>query len=397
MNNTQHPVAGIKIGTACTGLKPTDDLTVFELSTQSNCVGVFTQNAFCAAPVIICKQNLAVTNTRFLLINSGNANAGRGEHGLQDARICCEKLAQTSNCNVNEILPFSTGVIGEPLPTDKICAAIPTVLENLTEDGWEKAASSIRTTDTVDKIASVKITIGDKPVTITGIAKGSGMIRPNMATMLAFIATDANVPKDILQNCLNQAIEQSFNRITIDGDTSTNDSCILIATGSGQQTIDNIEHANYQQFCQAVTDVCTQLALAIVHDGEGATKFITISVEQGNSSQECLEVAYTIAHSPLVKTAFFASDANWGRILAAVGRANITDFSINAVQIYLNDVCIVKNGGLADSYSEEQGGAVMKKTDITVRILLGRGEQQEKVFTCDLSHDYIRINAEYRS
>ncbi len=397
MNNTQHPVAGIKIGTACTGLKPTDDLTIFELSTQSNCVGVFTQNAFCAAPVVICKQNLAVTNTRFLLINSGNANAGRGEHGLQDARTCCEKLAQTSNCNVNEILPFSTGVIGEPLPTDKICAAIPTTLENLTENGWEKAASSIRTTDTVDKIASVKITIGDKPVTITGIAKGSGMIRPNMATMLAFIATDANVPKDILQNCLNQAVEQSFNRITVDGDTSTNDSCILIATGSGQQIIDNIEHTNYQQFCQAVTDVCTQLALAIVHDGEGATKFITISVEQGNSSQECLEVAYTIAHSPLVKTAFFASDANWGRILAAVGRANITDFSINAVQIYLNDVCIVKNGGLADSYSEEQGSAVMKEKDITVRILLGRGEQQEKVFTCDLSHDYIRINAEYRT
>ncbi len=397
MNNIQHLVAGIKIGTACTGLKATDDITIFELATNSTCVGVFTQNAFCAAPVTISKQNLATTNPHFLLINSGNANAGCGEHGLQDAMTCCEKLAQTSNCKVNEILPFSTGVIGEPLPTDKICATIPTALENLTEDGWKQAANSIITTDTVDKIVSVQTNIGDKIVTITGIAKGSGMIRPNMATMLAFIATDADVPKDILQNCLNQAVEQSFNRITIDGDTSTNDSCILIATGHSKQTIDNIEHIYYKQLCQAVTDVCTQLALAIVRDGEGATKFITIAVEQGNSSQECLEVAYTIAHSPLVKTAFFASDANWGRILAAIGRAEITNLNVSTIQIYLNDICIVKNGELADTYTEENGSKVMQETDISVRILLGRGEQQEKVFTCDLSHEYIRINAEYRT
>ena len=393
--NKHYPITGIKIGTACAGLKTTDDLVIFELASQSTCAGVFTQNAFCAAPVTIAKQHLATTNPRFLLINSGNANAGCGKSGLKNAITCCETVAKT--CNLNEVLPFSTGVIGEPLPTAKICTTIPTILENMVEDGWEKAATAIRTTDTVNKIVSVQTSIGKKLVTITGIAKGAGMIRPDMATMLAFIATDANVPTDILQSCLNQAVEQSFNRITIDGDTSTNDACMLIATGCGQQTIDNTENKYYEQFCTAITDVCTQLALAIVRDGEGATKFITISVEQGNSTQECLEVAYTIAHSPLVKTAFFASDANWGRILAAVGRAEIVNFDIDAVQIYLNDVCIVKNGGSADTYTEEQGSKVMQETDILVRILLGRGEQQEKVFTCDLSHDYVRINAEYRT
>ncbi|MDM8565550.1 bifunctional glutamate N-acetyltransferase/amino-acid acetyltransferase ArgJ [Candidatus Halobeggiatoa sp. HSG11] len=393
MNNKQHPIVGIKIGTTCAGLKSTNDLVIFELEPESTCAGVFTQNAFCAAPVIIAKQHLATANPRFLLINSGNANAGRGKLGLQDAITCCE----TVGCDVNEVLPFSTGVIGEPLPTDKICAAIPNALKNMTKDGWEAAASAIRTTDTVNKIVSIQTSIGKKLVTITGIAKGAGMIRPNMATMLAFIATDADVPADILQSCLNQAVEQSFNRITIDGDTSTNDACMLIATGCGQQTINNIESLHYKQFCQAVTDVCSQLALAIVRDGEGATKFITISVEQGDSSKECLEVAYTIAHSPLVKTAFFASDANWGRILAAVGRAEVADFDIDAVTIYLNEVCIVKNGGAADTYTEELGSHVMQETDISVRILLGRGKQQEKVFTCDLSHDYVRINAEYRT
>ncbi len=398
MNNKQYPISGIKIGTACAGLKSTtDDLTIFELSPQSTCVGVFTQNAFCAAPVTIAKQHLAATNPRFLLINSGNANAGCGEKGLQDAITCCETVAQSAGCNTNEILPFSTGVIGQPLPTDKICTAIPIALKNLAENNWKVAANAIKTTDTVDKIVSIQTSIGNKIVTVTGVAKGAGMIRPNMATMLAFIATDANIPTDILQNCLNQAVEQSFNRITIDGDTSTNDACMLIATGCGEQTIDNIEHIYYEQFCQVLTDVCTQLALAIVRDGEGATKFITISVEQGNSSQECLEVAYTIAHSPLVKTAFFASDANWGRILAAVGRAEIIDLDINAIQIYLNEVCIVENGGLADIYTEEQGSKVMAETDILVRVLLGRGDKQERVFTCDLSYDYVRINAEYRT
>lgn len=398
MNKKQYPVIGIKIGTACAGLKSTtDDLTIFELPSQSTCAGVFTKNAFCAAPVTIAKQHLVATNPRFLLINSGNANAGCGERGLQDAIICCEKVAQSAGCNTNEILPFSTGVIGQPLPTDKICTAIPIALKNLAENNWQKAASAIKTTDTVDKIASIQTSIGNKIVTVTGVAKGAGMIRPNMATMLAFIATDAKVPNYILQSCLNQAVEQSFNRITIDGDTSTNDACMLIATGCGQQTIDNIEHIHYEQFCQAITDVCTQLALAIVRDGEGATKFITISVEQGNSSQECLEVAYTIAHSPLVKTAFFASDANWGRILAAVGRAEVIDLNINVIQIYLNEVCIVENGGLAGTYTEEQGSKIMAETDILVRVLLGRGDKQEQVFTCDLSHDYVRINAEYRT
>lgn len=393
------PIAGIKVGTACAQIKPTqyDDLALFKLPEQSTCAAVFTRNAFCAAPVTIAKQHLATTTPRFFLINSGNANAGTGERGLGDALASCEAVAELTNCTINEVLPFSTGVIGTALPVEKIRAALPTALANLEAQGWEKAAHAIMTTDTEPKCASVLLSIEGQAVTVTGIAKGAGMIRPNMATMLAFIATDAAAPTRVLQAALNQAVNQSFNRISVDGDTSTNDACMLVATGQGQLAIDSTAHSAYAQFCQAITDVSVKLAQAIVRDAEGATKFITISVEQGASPQECLDVAYTIAHSPLVKTAFFASDANWGRILAAVGRAGLENLEINAVQIYLGEVCIVENGGMAESYTEEQGQQVMGEAEIGVRVLLGRGECQETVWTCDLSYDYVRINAEYRT
>ena len=396
MTNKLPPIKGIKIGTANAGIKQQEraDLALFELPLQSTCVAVFTRNAFCAAPVIIARQHLATITPRFFLINSGNANAGMGERSLHDAEACCETIAQLTGCNKQEVLPFSTGVIGTPLPVEKIQAAIPTALANLDERGWENAAQAIMTTDIVPKMVSKQLSINNRLVTITGIAKGAGMIKPDMATMLAFIATDAKVEASLLQTCLKQAVAGSFNRISIDGDTSTNDACMLVATGQGSSVIDD---STLSQFSVALTEVCLHLAKAIVQDGEGATKFITISVEQGASEAECLEVAYTIAHSPLVKTAFFASDANWGRILAAVGRAKVENFAIEAVQIYLGDVCIVRNSGMADTYTEELGQTIMSQPEILVRVLLGRGSCEATIYTCDLSHDYIRINAEYRT
>jgi glutamate N-acetyltransferase/amino-acid N-acetyltransferase len=386
-------VNGIKLGTACAQIKQAerDDLALLELAPESSCAAVFTRNAFCAAPVTIARQHLAATNPRYLLINSGNANAGTGIRGLRDALSCCEAVAKLTNCAVNEVLPFSTGVIGQTLPVEKIKAALPAAVAALDSDAWQQAAEAIMTTDTVAKLASVK-----EPFAITGIAKGSGMIKPDMATMLSYIATDVKAPVSVLQTVLNQAIEKSFNRITIDSDTSTNDACVLIASGKGL-AIDSTDHPAFMDFCKAVTEICLQLAQAIVRDGEGATKFITVSVEQGATEQECLDVAYTIAHSPLVKTAFFASDPNWGRILAAVGRSGIEQFDINAVKIYLDEVCIVENGGVADTYTEQQGQDVMNKTDITIRVLLGRGQYQDTVYTSDLSYDYVKINAEYRT
>ena len=399
MSTSLNPIAGIKIGTACAEIKQTqhDDLTLFQL--QGTCAAVFTRNAFCAAPVTIAKQHLASTNPRFLLINSGNANAGTGEQGIRDALACCQALADLTGCAVNEILPFSTGVIGSPLPVAKIRTALPIALANTETKGWEKAAKAIMTTDTVPKAVSVQQPIQGKTITVTGISKGAGMIKPDMATMLAFIATDVTAPKTVLQACLNQAVNRSFNRITIDGDTSTNDACLLIGSDkdNGSLSIDSTEHPAYEPFCQIVTEVCIKLAQAIVRDGEGATKFITISIEQGSSEQECLNVAYTIAHSPLVKTAFFASDPNWGRILAAVGRTGLENLDINAIQIYLDDICIVENGGMAASYTEKQGQTVMAKPEIQIRVLLGRGNSQETVWTSDLSYEYVRINAEYRT
>jgi glutamate N-acetyltransferase/amino-acid N-acetyltransferase len=391
-------IAGIQVGTTCAQIKPQDDLTLFELPSQSHCAAVFTRNRFCAAPVIIAKQHLAAATPRFLLINAGNANAGTGEKGLNDTRSCCEAVAQQTGCAINEVLPFSTGVIGARLPVDKISAAIPQAIAALKPDGWEKAAHAIMTTDTAPKGESIQTVIEGHPITVTGIVKGAGMIKPDMATMLAFIATDAAIENRVLQTCLTQAMENSFHRITIDGDTSTNDACVLVATGAAHNPlIDSPSHPGYNGLVTAVSQVCRQLAQNIVRDAEGATKFITISVEQGASQQECLEVAFTIAHSPLVKTAFFASDANWGRILAAVGRAKVDNLDIHPIQIYLAEVCIVENGGVAADYTEEQGEQVMREADIPIRVVLGRGDYQETVFTSDLSFDYIRINAEYRT
>lgn len=393
------PVAGFRLGVTCAGIKKPGrrDLVVMELEKGSQVAAVFTRNAFCAAPVIIARQHLFQTIPRYLLVNTGNANAGTGEQGLSDALECCDALAQSAGCAREAVLPFSTGVIGEPLPVEKICKGIPNAYADLTEEGWLNASQGILTTDTVPKGISRVVNINGKQITITGIAKGSGMIRPDMATMLAFIATDATIDASNLQACLNDAVEHSFNRITVDGDTSTNDACLLIATGQSGVSIDQASADDYSVFCNAVKEVCEELALAIVRDGEGATKLITVLVEEGDNEEECLQVAYTVAHSPLVKTAFFASDPNWGRILAAVGRAGIKDLDLDKVQIFLNDVCIVSHGGRDADYQEEKGQAVMRGVDITVRILIGRGVASAKVWTCDLSYDYVRINAEYRT
>ncbi len=393
-------VPGVRLGVARAGIKQPDrrDLVVMALDEASHVAAVFTRNAFCAAPVTLARTHLAAAAPRYLLINTGNANAGTGDQGLRDARACCDALAGIAGCRVEEVLPFSTGVIGEPLPVERIRAGLPQAVERLSADGWAEAAHGIMTTDTVAKGASRQLTLGDRTVTVTGIAKGAGMIRPDMATMLAFLATDAAVTPELLQRCLSEAVARSFNRITVDGDTSTNDACVLVATGAaGGSSIAQADSPDYRAFRQAVTEVCETLAQAIVRDGEGATKFITIDVGGGASAQECLAVGYTVAQSPLVKTAFFASDPNWGRILAAVGRAGIADLDMTAVTIDLGDVCIVRDGGRAPDYSEKKGQTVMDRDEITVRIDLARGEARERIWTCDFSYDYVRINAEYRT
>jgi glutamate N-acetyltransferase/amino-acid N-acetyltransferase len=392
------PVDGVRLAVAEAGVRyqGRNDVVLIACDEGSICAGVFTRNAFCAAPVVIARQHMAFANTRALLINSGNANAGTGEPGMQAALACCASAAQAMDCQAQQVLPFSTGVIGELLPAEKIQAVLPAMVEQLHADRWPQAAAAIMTTDTVAKGASVKFELAGESVTLTGIAKGSGMIRPDMATMLAFIATDADIEQALLQECLQQAVEASFNRITVDGDTSTNDACMLLATGrSGVQ----VSRGSKEQplFVQALGDICLQLAQSIIRDGEGVTKFISVQVEQGADQQECLDVAYTVAHSPLVKTAFFASDPNWGRILAAVGRAGIKDMLIDDISIYLDGVCIVEHGGRASSYTEEQGQAVMAQEEISIRICLGRGHSSETVWTTDLSYDYVKINAEYRT
>jgi len=391
-------VPGIRLGTACAGIKKSGrrDLVVMEIAADAVCAAVFTRNAFCAAPVIVARVHLAAAAPRYLLVNTGNANAGTGPQGLSDAETCCTTLAELTGAQSAQILPFSTGVIGEPLPVERLCAGLPEALENLDDDGWAVAAQGIMTTDTRPKGASRQVCLQNKTITITGIAKGSGMIRPDMATMLAYIATDAALELAPLQRCLRQAVEASFNRITVDGDTSTNDACLLIATGkSGVHIADASE--DYRTLCTAVREIGVELAQAIVRDGEGATKFITIDVRGGRDEAECKLAAYAIAHSPLVKTAFFASDPNWGRILAAVGRAGITDLAIDRVVMHLDDVCIVRDGGRAPDYQECDGQRVMQRDTITIRIDLGRGDAHTQVWTCDLSHDYVRINAEYRT
>jgi glutamate N-acetyltransferase/amino-acid N-acetyltransferase len=395
---TMHPVKGIKLGTCNAGIKQTirDDILVMAMPETGSCAAVFTQNAFCAAPVLVAREHLAM-GARWLLVNSGNANAGTGKQGLNDAFASCAALAGEVDGIAQQVLPFSTGVIGEPLPVAKLTAAIPKAVANLAENHWDQAARAIMTTDTFAKGASVQIYLGGHLVTITGISKGAGMIQPNMATMLGFIATDANIKQPLLQECLTAAANQSFNRITVDGDTSTNDACVLLASGCSSATEILSGTEEYQLFANAVMSVSKRLAELIIRDGEGATKLIRIVVEQAKNSDEALQVAKTIAHSPLVKTAFFASDPNWGRILAAVGRAGVENMDLEQIQIYLGTVCIVEKGARSPDYTEQDGQRVMSQEEITITVRLGRGLASEEVLTCDFSYDYVRINAEYRT
>jgi glutamate N-acetyltransferase/amino-acid N-acetyltransferase len=393
-----NPVAGISLGTTNAGIKQTerDDLLVMQMVAGGSCAAVFTQNAFCAAPVHIAKAHLD-KNPRWLIINSGNANAGTGQQGMDDALNSCIEFAQLVEGEYSQILPFSTGVIGENLPIGKIISALPKAIESLTETHWQQAANAIMTTDTFAKGVSSVIEIAGEKITITGISKGAGMIQPNMATMLGFIATDAKISADLLQNCLSHAAERSFNRITIDGDTSTNDACVVMASGCSKAAEIRADNESYLIFSEAIEAICKSLAEAIVRDGEGATKFIRIHVEQALNQEEAISVGKTIAHSPLVKTAFFASDPNWGRILAAIGRAGVENLDVDKIEIYLGDVCIVEKGCRAEGYTELAGQAVMNKKEITVTVKLGRGNLEEEILTCDFSYDYVKINAEYRT
>ena len=394
------PVAGIRLAAASAGIYSSNrsDLMLIALDEGTTVSAVFTKNAFAAAPVIVARKHIHKMNPRFCLVNAGNANAGTGEQGISNSIETCKKLAEISGCLPEEVLPFSTGVIGQNLPANKINRALPSLYKNLAEDCWLHCAKSIMTTDTLPKGISKQVTVDGATVTITGIAKGAGMIRPDMATMLAFIATDANIEKGILDEMLMMAVNVSFNRICIDGDMSTNDACMVMASGkSKMQRINNIDSESCQLLQAALNDVCILLAQSIVRDGEGATKFITVSVEKGENSQECLDVAYAIATSPLVKTAFFASDPNWGRILAVVGRSGIKNLDIGRVSIYLDELAIVTNGIRDDEYTEERGQESMSRPEIQVRVILNRGSISETVWTADFSYDYVRINAEYRS
>ena len=395
------PVAGVSLGVAAAGIRKPGrtDLLLMSLAKGTQVAGVFTQNRFCAAPVLVAREHLSHhARVRALVVNTGNANAGTGDRGLADARRTCFEVARLLSIEPEQVLPFSTGVIMEPLPVERLAAGLPDCVAGAREDNWLAAARAIMTTDTVPKAASRQLEIGGAMVTLTGIAKGSGMIHPNMATMLAFVATDANLPRALMDDALRYAVERSFNAITVDGDTSTNDALILAATGlSRAPEIIDASSANYRAFRDALTDLTTELAQAIIRDGEGATKFITVRVEGGNTSAECRKVAYAIAHSPLVKTAFFASDPNLGRILAAIGYAGISDLDVGRVDLYLDDVLVAQHGGRNPDYQEADGQRVMQQSEITVRVLLNRGAEQATVWTCDLSHDYVTINAEYRT
>lgn len=389
-------IDGVRLGTAEAGIKKPGrrDLVVIEIAEGATVAGTFTRNAFCAAPVRVAKRHLGLETPRYLLINTGNANAGTGEIGMRDAEASCAELGRLAGVAGTAVLPFSTGVIGEPLPMDKLLAAIPVALENLSAEGWREAAEGILTTDTRPKGATASVEIGGQMVTISGISKGSGMIQPNMATMLAYIATDARIEQSKLETWLSEGVARSFNCITVDSDTSTNDACLLIATGKGAEVA---AEDDILRFREALDQVLVTLAQAIIRDGEGATKFVTLDVSEARSRQEALDVAFTVAHSPLVKTALYASDANWGRILAAVGRAPVPDFDVERVVIDLGGVRLVENGGRADSYTEDAGSAVMAGEDIVIGIRLGRGDATATVWTSDLSHEYVSINADYRS
>jgi len=394
-------VKGIRLAAACAGIKrqDRDDVAVAEIADDSTCAAVFTQNRFCAAPVTVAREHLEEHGApRYILINSGNANAGTGSAGIDDARRCCSALAQLGGVSQSAVVPMSTGVIGEPLPVERIVKVLPNAIAGLDADGWPAAARAIMTTDTVPKAASTRFEVDGNAITVTGIAKGAGMIRPNMATMLALIATDAAVESAVLRRCLNEVVAATFNCITVDGDTSTNDACMLVATGrSAVPPVTSDQQSAYKALREAIMNVALRLAQAIVKDGEGATRFITITVEGGRTVQESRCVADAIAHSPLVKTAFFAGDPNWGRILAAIGNAALPDLDIDKVSVFLDDVCVVRNGARDAQYSESQGVDVMRRPEIGLHVMLGRGDEGVRIWTCDLSYDYVRINAEYRT
>jgi len=394
------PVAGIELGIAMAGVRKADrkDVLLMRIAPGATVAGVFTLNRFCAAPVILCKKHLASGKApRAMVVNTGNANAGTGEDGLKRALQVCDAVAAAMGCSAEEVLPFSTGVIMEPLPADRIVAGLPAAKADLRAANWASAAEAIMTTDIVSKGASRKVEVGGKSVTVTGIAKGSGMIHPNMATMLGFVATDAAVPAGLLQELLQEVADESFNSITVDGDTSTNDSFMLVATGASGAKVESRSSAGYEDLRSAIRDVSVELAQAIVRDGEGATKFITVKVEGGRDRDECRKIGFAIAHSPLVKTAFFASDPNLGRILAAIGYAGVADLDTSLVDLYLGDVLVAAKGGRNPAYREEDGNAVMKQAEITVRVVLNRGAANATLWTCDFSFDYVKINAEYRT
>ncbi|MBU6459927.1 MAG: bifunctional glutamate N-acetyltransferase/amino-acid acetyltransferase ArgJ [Proteobacteria bacterium] len=394
-----HPVKGVELGIAQAHIKKPNrkDLLVIRLNEGTRVSAVFTQNRFCAAPVEIAREHLGLTQPRALVINTGNANAGTGSAGLKSAKNVCQSLADLIKCPAESVLPFSTGVILEPLPEERLIRHLPDCVADLDANHWLSAAESIMTTDLVPKAASRKVLLDDQLVTVTGIAKGSGMIHPNMATMLAFVATDANIDQGLLDTWVHEIADETFNSITVDGDTSTNDSFLLMATGCAEIRVEEESNPYAHEIKEAIRAVCLELAQAIVRDGEGATKFITIKVEAGRSVSECRKVAFAIAHSPLVKTAFFASDPNLGRILAAIGYAGIDDLDVSNVVVYLNDVRVAFEGGRDPAYREEDGVQIMSQPEITIRVLLGRGKDQARIWTCDFSHDYVRINAEYRS
>jgi glutamate N-acetyltransferase/amino-acid N-acetyltransferase len=394
------PVTGIRLGTAAAGVSYPDreDLLVIELPVGATCAAVFTRNAFCAAPVLVAREHLRRDNPRYLLVNAGNANAGTGEQGIADAGACCEALARLVSCEIQQILPFSTGVIGEFLPVERLTGALPQATAELSENGWPKAARAIMTTDTRPKLESRRVSIDGEQVTVTGIAKGAGMIRPDMATLLVYVATDLALAPELLRECLMQAVEPSFNAITVDGDTSTNDACVLMASGTAALPIvSSAQSPAFSVLCNTVRQVCMDLARGVIRDGEGATKLVEVVVESAADREEARSVAYAIAHSPLVKTALFASDPNWGRILAVVGRAGVPDLDINGVEIWLDDVCIVRDGGRALDYTEAAGQAVMDRAELAITVRLGRGTADTRILTCDLSYEYVRINAEYRT
>lgn len=394
------PVAGIRLGTAQAEIRKKDrrDLTLIALDPGCTVVGVFTQNRFCAAPVLVCRQHLAAGNTiRALVINTGIANAGTGEAGMRAARETCVAAGGLLGVAPEAVLPFSTGVILEPLPVDRLVCGLPACVSDLGADRWHTAAHAIMTTDTVAKVASRRVQAGNAQVTVTGMAKGAGMIRPDMATMLGFVATDAGIAQPLLEALVKEAADASFNCITVDGDTSTNDSFILMASGQSGARFVRGDEAGWAEVKAAIIAVAAELAQAIVRDGEGATKFITIAVEGGRDADECRKVGYAIGQSPLVKTAFFASDPNLGRILAAVGNAGITDLDVHLVRVWLDDVLVAEQGGRAAKYTEADGARVMKQAEITVRVALGRGAAKATVYSCDFSYDYVKINADYRS